>query len=373
MGEALIVKRASLLQAKRYGVRVADDESDPIMERIYDSAEMIANVGTTLLDTPRNDFDNIYPFNKIIEETINGRVMMRIPKFYVRREHYQEFDTWYREWAICERKYDESYVPHEMFLKGNVQYTGNNPDSDYNNYTWVSKYEISSNNQSISDASVQVSQTRATMRTNAKAIGNGWSIMDIATWNGLWILFHIVFANRDSGSIMAGNRTSTVLNTGLTTGALASCVQIAGSVLNSGSLSFYGIENLYSNTTKVVDGLNVYGGNQFYSCTNIANYIDDGSTNYVQIAYSTNQSSGYVKAVGFDANNKYVEVCTEVGASATTFFCSTLFNSIGVSWRVVGVGADNTSFYSTISGLYIYFTSTSTWSSGSSLLIYRPY
>lgn len=118
----------SQIATPRYGVRVADDESNPLMERLYDSIGMKANVGTSLTDNPQNDFDNVYPFNEITEETINGRVMMRIPKFYVRREHYEEKGIWYREWAICKEKYDNSYVPHEMFLKGNIQFTNENPE-----------------------------------------------------------------------------------------------------------------------------------------------------------------------------------------------------------------------------------------------------
>lgn len=314
----------------RYGVRIADVESNPLMERMYDAVDMVANVGTSLTDTPTNDFDDVYPFNQIVEETINGRVMIRIPKFYVRREHYQKDGLWRREWSICQIKYDNSYVPHEMFLKGNVAFIGSNPESDYNDYVWVAKYETSSNNQSISGASVQVSQTRATMRTNAKSIGDGWTVMDIATWSGLWTLFHIVFANRDSQSIMKGNYSGAVKSTGITTGSIASCVQISNT-----AMSFYGIENLYCNVYKWIDGINI-NERQSYISTRIPDFADNTSTNYRQVGYVNDTTDGYITRLGYDNNNKFAEFPIAVGGSSSTYYSDYYYQATG--WRVLCVG-----------------------------------
>lgn len=314
----------------RYGVRVADDESNPTMERLYNAVDMVANVGTFLTDNPRNDFDNVYPFNAIKEETINGRVMMRIPKFYVRREHYEEDGVWYREWAICKEKYDITYVPHEMFLKGNVAYTGANPESDYNDYMWVAKYETSSNNQSIGGATVQVNQTRATFRTNAKAIGNGWTVMDIATWSGLWTLFHIVFATRDSQSIMRGNYSGAVKSTGSTDGKVASCVQMSNTAMD-----FYGIENLYSNTWTFVDGINI-NGQQLYVSTRISDFADNTNTDYRQVGYVKSAADGYITQLGYDINNKFAEFPIIADGSSTTYYCNYYWQN--PAWRILCVG-----------------------------------
>lgn len=321
-----------LLAPKRYGVRVADDESTPPMERLYDAVGMVANVGQSLTDTPRNDFDSVYPFNEFVEETILGRIMIRIPKFYVKREYYQEGGRMYREWAISQYKYDDSYVPHEMFLKGNVAYTGSNAESDYNDYAWVAKYETSSNNQSVSGATVQVSQTRATFRTNAKSIGNGWTVMDISTWSGLWLLFHIVFANRNSQAIMKGNYSGAVTATGLTNNKVASCVQITNT-----AMSFYGIENLYSNVYKWIDGINI-NNRQAYVATKISDFADNTSTNYRQVGYTNHASDGWITRLGYDVNNKFAEFPTAVGGSGTTYYSDYYYQS--TAWHLLCVGGD---------------------------------
>lgn len=355
-----------LLAPKRYGVRVADDESTPPMERLYDAVGMVANVGQSLTDNPRNDFDNVFPFNQIVEETILGRVMIRIPKFYVRREHYEENIRMYRWWEISQYKYDKSYVPHEKFLKGNVAYTGSNPESDYNDYVWVAKYETSSNNQSVSGANVQVSQTRSVMRNNARAIGEGWSIMDIATWSGLWLLFHVVFANRNSQAIMKGNYSNAVKPTGLTDGKAASCVQI-----DNTAMSFYGIENLYCNVYKWIDGINV-NGTQAYVATRISDFADNVTANYRQVGYVNGATNGFITKLGYDANNKFAEFPTAVGGSSTTYYCDYYYQSAG--WRVVRVGGDwnnNDSFGVSFWGAND--TSSYTTPSIGSRLTYRPY
>lgn len=236
--------------------------------------------------------------------------------------------------------------------------------NDYNDYVWVAKYETSSNNQSIGGAAVQVSQTRATMRDNARSIGNGWTITDIVTWSGLWTLFHIVFANRNSQSIMKGNYSGSVKATGLTTGAVASCVQIDDS-----AMSFYGIENLYGNVYEWIDGINI-NARQAYVSAKISDFADT-TTNYRQVGYVNHTSDSYIKQLGYDKNNKFAEFPIAIGGSKTTYYCSYYYQgSASYGVRVGSHWIENDTLG--ISYWNGYNTYTSVYSSTGSRLVYRP-
>lgn len=345
----------------RYGISYDVNDSSPALTRLHDAVGMVSNVGTSLTDEPQNDFDKVWPFSGIVEEIVNTRVMIKIPKFYIRRELTGDI----MEIVICKKKYDESYIPHEMFLKGNKQWTGDNPESDYNDYTYISKYEISNNNESLSGKAVQVNQARSTFRTNAKAIGDGWSILDIATWDGLQKLFIIVFSTRYSRNIMLGNQSGSVKNTGLTTGAKAKCVQIGTNT----AMSFYGIENLYGNVYKSIDGIN-FNSTICYICTDISKYTDNTTTNYIQVNYyRSSDTNSYIKQLGFDMNNKFAQLPTVLGGSATTYFTNRYFNPSS-GWSTLFVG--NNSGNDVERGLFYTSSAQSLAGDVGSRLIYRP-
>ena len=348
----------------RYGFRIDESNPSPEIERIYDSVGMVANVGTSLVDNPRNDFDGVYPFNSISKETIAGNVMVKIPKFYISRKRYEDGGKWYFEVAICETKFDESYVPHEMFLRGNVQYFGQNPDGDYNDYTYVAAYETS-NNKSTSGVMPQVSQTRATHRANARTIGDGWTIQDIATWDGLWTLFHVVFANRNSQAVMRGNYSNARKPTGLTDNSSASCVQI-----DNISMSFYGIENLYGNVYKWTDGANT-NGIYAYVCTRIPDYEDNTSDNYIHVGYNRIIAAGYITNLGFDPNAPFARFATAVGGNAEIFYCD--YQYAYSAWNAVAVGGTQTGVEQQGVSFFYNLSSTVAPADAGSRLAYRPF
>ena len=320
----------------RYGFRIDESNPSPEIERIYDSVGMVANVGTSLVDNPRNDFDGVFPFNSITKETIAGNVMVKIPKFYISRKRYEDGGKWYFEVAICETKFDETYVPHEMFLRGNIQFSENNPESDYNDYTYVSAYKQTHDKQAISGYNPQVQRFRSGQRESARSIGDGWSIMDVVTQNGLWLLYHIVFANRDSQSIMPGNTSGAVKPTGQTDGAVATCVQ-----LGNLAMSFYGVEDIYSNVAEFIDGINIIT-TQAYICTKIPDYADSTeqeppNENYRLVGYSIPMTDGYISKIGFDANNPFAMFPTEMNGSESTYYCDYATRAT-YYWRTLIVG-----------------------------------
>lgn len=150
---------------KIYGISRDVTSSSPAWARTDNAVgkTATASVGTT---AGKSDFDTCAPWSGIVRETLStGDVMVKIPKFYFRR--YKEGNI---EHIQIADKATTGFSVHPLFKHAGVE----------KNYAYVGAYKTSSNNKSVSGASPQVSQTRATFRTNAKAKGAGWSLIDIA-------------------------------------------------------------------------------------------------------------------------------------------------------------------------------------------------
>lgn len=343
------------------GIEYDETDSNPLLTRTYDSYGKVATVGKSLTEAARNDFDSLYPFSGIVKETVNGRAMVKIPKFYYKI--WGEGDV--RSKAISGTKIDETWKIHPMFLKGNVQWTGDNSDNDFNEFCWIAQYETAVTNASLPNTTVTVNTTRATFRTYAKAIGDGWSQLGIAEWLGLQLLFEIVFATHNSESIMKGNQSGAKQPTGLTTGAVSSCIQLADT-----AMSFYGVENMVGNVRKFVDGLNINNLIPYIN-TDMTKYADDSA---VGVAGAVLPASAYIKTMhNYDGGNlDWVELPETAGGSETTFFCDRLWTSTG--WVVAVRGA--LWLVSPSYGLWSWelnYDSSGASSSLGSRLSYRPY
>ncbi|MEG1805739.1 MAG: hypothetical protein RR327_05045, partial [Clostridia bacterium] len=75
---------------------------------------------------------------------------------------------------------------------------------------------------------------------------------------------------------------------------------------------------------------------QAYVSTQIGNYADNTSNNYLQLGYTNSSTSGYIKTKGFDNNLPFVQTPTVVGGSETTYYCDYYWQS--TDWRVVYFG-----------------------------------
>jgi hypothetical protein len=314
---------------ERLGVRVPANRSAAYMDRLHDAVGMTANAAMSLDETVRNDFDFVYPFNEMRTELVNGRHVVRIPKFYVRRVQYTEDSQTWREWVICDHKFDNSYVPHEMFLKGNIRWRGRgqHPESDFNDYIYVGKYEMSGTTANTVPNAAPSYATRSVHRNRARALGEGWSIIDAVTYGGLWILFSVVFATRNQIGVMMGNSTGQRANTGSCDGARSTCVNV-----NNG-MSFYGIENLYGNMAYKVDGFNVLGYTGHIPLC-IPDYADNTGLNHE--SFSLYSLGGNIMSLR-DANdniNWYETTGSRSTASGdySTYYCA---NQNVISWTHV--------------------------------------
>ena len=315
-------KSVKLQPIKIYGISRDITNSSPAWARTDKAVGMTATatVGTV---AGSSDFDNCYPWSGIARETLStGDVMVKIPKFY-----FQRYRNGSVEHIRIADKATSGFTLHPAFNHGGVE----------KDYLYVGAYKTTSGNKSISGVLPLVDQTRATMRSNAKAKGTGWGIIDIAALSAIQMLILVEFANNDVQSVIGrgccdGN--SLTLNTG-------TCDNVSGLTGRpAGTDGFVdvvwrGIEGFWGNVWEWVDGVN-WNGSTYYVCNDPSKYADDTTMNYTALAFrgTTNWSSSYITKEGLDTgSNPHVMLPSVAGSgSATTGYCDACWSSTG--WRV---------------------------------------
>lgn len=285
-----------------------------------------ASVGTA---AGTSSFDSCYPWSDIKRETLaSGDVMVKIPKFWFRR---------YRDGNIEHIKIADKaatgFTLHPAFKHGGVEC----------DHIYVGAYKTSSNNKSVTGASPQVSQTRATMRSNAKNKGTGWSLIDISALSAIQMLMLVEFADNNMQSKI-GRGYCDSNSASLKTGSCDSVSNLTGRPAGSDGkvdVIWRGIEGFWGNVWEWVDGLNFNGGT-YYVCNDISKYADDTATNYEQLSFTcaTNLSTSYITEEGLDTgNNPHVIMPKAAGSgSESTYECDACWSSTG--WRVFRHGGD---------------------------------
>lgn len=313
---------------KIYGISRNVTSSSPAWARTDDAVGLTAtaSVGT---NAGSSDFDNCAPWSGMTRETLStGDVMVKIPKFWYRR--YKEGDI---EYIKIADKATTGFTLHPLFNHAGVE----------SDCAYVGAYKTSSNNKSVSGASPQVSQTRATFRSNAKAKGTGWSLIDIAAVSAIQMLCMVEFATTNAQAAIGRgycDSNSAALSTGSCNNVANLTGRPAGTDGKTGVV-YRGIEDFWGNVWEWVDGVNWNGGT-YYVCNNPANYADDTATNYTALSYkgSTGWSQSYITTEGLDTgNNPHVMLPSAAGSgSESTYYCDACWSSTG--WRVFRHGGD---------------------------------
>lgn len=355
------VYRVTMSFVKIYGISRNVTSSSPAWARTDEAVgkTATASVGMT---AGASDFDNCYPWSGIVRETLStGDVMVKIPKFWYRR--YREGDI---EYIKIADKTTPGFTLHPLFNHAGVE----------SDCAYVGAYKTSSNNKSVSGASPTVEQTRATFRTNAKAKGTGWSLIDIAALSAVQMLILVEFADNNVQSKIGrgycdGNSGS------LETGSCNNIPNLTGRPSGTDGkvdVVWRGIEGLWGNVWELVDGVNWNGGT-YYVCNNPANYADDTATNYTALSYkgATNWSSSYVTTEGLDTgNNPHVMLSSAAGSgSESTYYCDAF--SSGSGWRVFPLGGRwSDGSYCGLFSAYLVFSSSQVNDGIGSRLLYIP-
>ena len=209
---------------------------------------------------------------------------------------------------------------------------------------YVAAYETSANNQSRSGKTVQVSQTRATFRSNARSKGTGWQLCDAAERNAINLLYLIEFADTNCQAKIGAGRSgaSSALQTGTTDVMTYHTGRPSGTEDEVG-VKYRGMENLWGNVYEWTDGANFIDRVPYYS-TNRDSYADDITEGYTACG-GQNPGDGYI------TKQRYVEAldwCISqpdaVGGSETTYFPDYHYYNTGNRILAVGGVWDNGGF-----------------------------
>jgi hypothetical protein len=216
-------------------------------------------------------------------------------------------------------------------------------------YVRVSKYAL--NNSYISRTNEYPTYTNMnTFRTNLRA--KGQYIMDYPTWCSIVMLSLVKYANMDVQNTV-GHGASTGNSTVISGGA-DSVLGLDGSVgsVSATPLSVvtHGVENIYSNVLKFIDG--IYGYNNFFYYKDVLDIISDPSdstevtTNFTKIntEYISNSYSSDISDISFDNSYDFGLYPTAIGTpNPSGDVCWTRPNlscicAGGQAWNGVGCG-----------------------------------
>ena len=346
---------------KIYGISRNITASSPVWARTDDAVGKTATASVCAV-AGHSDFDNCYPWSGIVRETLStGDVMVKIPKFYFQR--YREGNI--EHIRIADKK-TTGFELHPAFKHAGVEV----------DYIYVGAYKTSSNNKSVSGASPQVSQTRATFRSNAKAKGAGWSLLDVAVLSAIQMLMLVEFATNNMQSAIGRgycDRNSAAISTGSCNSVANLTGRPAGTDGNV-DVVWRGIEGLWGNVWECVDGVNWNNGT-YYVCNDPSKYADDTETNYTALSFkgATNWSSSYITEEGLDTgDNEHVMLPAAAGSgSESTYDCDACRSSKG--WMIFRRGGDW--YYGSMYGLFaadLSDSSSLSHTDGGSRLLYIP-
>ena len=176
--------------------------------------------------------------------------------------------------------YQYVYIAAQQLDSGYRCYTHYNNNGTLLDEIYTAAFEpsnVSSKLRSLAGQTVLVSTAGTTMRQYAQANGNGWDFLDLGTLQMIQMLFILMFKSRDSqskcgGGIVGASAVSST--TGLTKdkGMFYSTNNTSSSTT---PVKFFGMENLWGNCYKWINGLTCYQLKIFYK---LCNYTADGST-----------------------------------------------------------------------------------------------
>ena len=296
-------------KAKIYGVDKVGSASPSALVRTDDAVGLNISVKTSEITS---DFDRCYPWSDMQEVTDkDGNVFIKIPKFYAKIT--KNADGTY--------KHQISGVRYEGFSTLFVDGQGNEID-----YVLVGKYEGSGSKSRVyskSGATVLVSVTIDAFRTGCKANGDGYQQYDILIDTIIKELFLVEMKTTNSQSIMQGytaSSNSAAIATGRSDEVKTPSGSPTSNTTGTYACKYRGIENLWGNVYKFVDGIS-FSGAKVYICTDPKSY-SGGKTASPYVYHGDRPTSGsYVTAYAPLSRNPVVQFVTAAGGSNATYFC----------------------------------------------------
>ena len=205
-----------------------------------------------------SDFDDVFPYNQMIRQTIGDNVFVYVPSIWWRIGY--NSNNYITDVAVSETQMTAG--EGQVVYQSAAFYYG-----AYKAYSATSSDKI----MSQSGKAPRRQRTRAQFRDQAKANGTGYQIVDLLHINIIRMLWLIEFATKNSQSVLVGAGGAT------TTGATDSLTMPSGQVGNQ--MRYHYIEDLYGNCTEIFDGL-------------AGQYVSDDASTYSDDMSQTGIASG---------------------------------------------------------------------------------
>jgi len=260
-----------------YGV--SWDKSDTtILTRTDDAALFIDPTPAVGTGSGSSPFDDILPWSGMVKETVDGNVMVKIPKF------------WYK-WT------DENGVLKLQIVDGPLNgfhvspaHMDRGDGKGERDYVYVGRYHCNSGYKSQTGMSPRVGDTRASARSGIQALGSGYYMFDFAMWWTINMLYLVEFADWDCQKTIGkgcGNSYNTIRNTGTSDDVAyhTGTHQPNRNTYYEG-VQYRWIEDLWAGVFDWIDGIR-FSGRNVYAYINPSEYGNCESSGGTQV-FSTN-------------------------------------------------------------------------------------
>lgn len=293
----------------------------------------------------------------------DGQVMVQIPKFYYKYSYIDATNI--HNWSIASVRLP-GYKLHPAFMKNGAEvdfrYMG-----AYEGTWWdaVNGYQDSENDNTDQDglgdtldtandklASVSginpiTDETRDEFRLIAAKRGTGWRQQDYDLVNAIQLLFLVEYASFYSQSVIGMGRTELTGGTwvkdsyiGVTgkSNSDGNATANTGGNTNDAYMTYRGIENLYGNIWKWVDGFSINGNIPYVSNTD-TDFDDDDDTDYTRLEDVNGDGITLHNSDGYQVTLEQINrgfFPSSVGGSSSTYITDHYYQAAG--WRVAELG-----------------------------------
>jgi hypothetical protein len=291
------------------------------------------------------------------EDGSNGQVMVYIPKFYykvtpitldgvnIRKGQWSVSDIQIdNTWQLHPAFYDASGNEVDYFLYSAFEGVGQNSSGTYGTSYNTTSDKLSS----VADYTPTTGATHADARTMAANRGVGWYQIGIKQHSAVQLLIAIEYGFDSQSTIGQGPVAGDTKKTGTTVGNITSGSTTAPNV----AVNWRGIENLWGNILSWIDGLLKSTRANYDICTTLA-FSDSKTSAYSSISFGSSIWSvgGYISAFGYDENNDWLFLPSEVSDTSNVMISDGLNINQTTAFYITTGGA--TSYYEKAGLFYI--------------------
>lgn len=236
-------------------------------------------------------FDTLMPWSGMEKVTIDGNVLVKIPKFWFK---------WTSDASAL--KLQISDTAQDGFLVSPAHQARNSNEQD-RDFVYIGRYkcvndtsDTTNNYKSQSGKSPMTNITRATARTAIAGLGIGYSQQDFAMFWTVRMLYLVEFADWNCQATIGNGRGNggSIVSTGSTDSMTyhTGTIQTDRTTYNGGT-QYRWIEGLWDNVMEWCDGIFFAGTSRLdvYIVKNPANFTDNDTTNAVNVGQRTNSSN----------------------------------------------------------------------------------